>query len=170
MLTATLESQHLLMSDFGALTGSKATSAASLDKGGAGKAAAAPPAKAAPVAPASQYLFPDARLQTDRVRAMDADVRFTATSIDAGKVPFKAVNLHAKLKMACWGSSRSSSSMPEGRLSGTIHIDARDRIPQVRMDVRALGISLQQLKGSKPGATAPVDGVLQGAGGHRGQG
>jgi uncharacterized protein involved in outer membrane biogenesis len=148
VLTANLESKHLLLSDFGALLGSKATATDSLDKG-------------SPVPPGPQYLFPDARLQTDRVRAMDADVRFKATSIEAGKVPFKRVDLHAKLKDGVLALDPVQLEMPEGRLSGNINIDARQRIPQVRMDVRAVGINLDQLKGSKPGATAPVDGVLQ---------
>jgi uncharacterized protein involved in outer membrane biogenesis len=157
VLTASLESQHLLLSDFGALTGSKATSADSLDKGAA---AAGKTAKSAPAAPAAR-LFPDARLQTDRVRAMDADVRFKATSIDAGKVPFKQVELHAKLKDGVLALEPVQFEMPQGRLSGNINIDAREKIPQVRMDVRAIGINLEQLKSSKPGASAPADGVMQ---------
>ena len=160
VLTANLESQHLLLADFGALTGSKATAADSLDKGGAGTAAVSRNSKSGPPA-APAHLFPDARLQTDRVRAMDADVRFKATSIDAGKVPFKQVDLHAKLKDGVLALEPVQFEMPQGRLSGNITIDARQKMPQVRMDVRAIGIDLEQLKGSKPGATAPVDGVMQ---------
>jgi uncharacterized protein involved in outer membrane biogenesis len=161
VLTATLESQHLLMSDFGALTGSKATATDSLDKGGASTAAASTGSKAAPLPPGPQYLFPDARLQTDRVRAMDADVRFKATAIEAGKVPFKQVNLHARLKDGVLALDPVQFEMPEGRLIGNINIDAREKIPQVRMDIRAIGINLDQLKSSKSGATAPVDGLMQ---------
>jgi AsmA family protein len=160
VLTATLESQHLLLSDFGALTGSKTTATDSLDKGGANAAATGTSARSAPPAPPAR-LFPDARLQTDRVRAMDADVRFKATSIDAGKVPFKQVELHAKLKDGVLALEPVQFEMPQGRLSGNINIDAREKIPQVRMDVRAIGINLEQLKGSKPGASAPADGLLQ---------
>ena len=160
LLTATLESEHLLLSDFGALTGSKTTSTDSLDKGGANAAVTGTSAKSAPAVPAT-HLFPDARLQTDRVRAMDADVRFKATAIDAGKVPFKQVELHARLKDGVLALEPVQFEMPQGRLSGNISIDARQKIPQVRMDVRAIGINLEQLKGSKPGASAPADGVMQ---------
>ena len=160
MVTANLQSRHLLLADFGAVTGAKATAATSLDKGGASTAATSPTSKSgSPAAPA--HLFPDARLQTDRVRAMDADVRFKATSIDAGKVPFKQVELHARLKDGVLALEPVQFEMPEGRLSGNINIDAREKIPQVHMDVRAIGIDLEQLKGSKPGATASVDGVMQ---------
>jgi uncharacterized protein involved in outer membrane biogenesis len=92
---------------------------------------------------------------------MDADVRFKATSIDAGKVPFKRVELHATLKDGVLALDPVQFEMPQGRLSGTISIDARQPLPLVRMEVRAVGINLEQLKGSKPGATAPLDGVMQ---------
>lgn len=160
VLTADLESRHLLLADFGALTGSKATATDSLDRSGAGSSAgAASKPAAAPAAPA--YLFPDARLQTDRVRAMNGDVRFTATSIEAGKIPFKQVELHARLKDGVLALEPVQFEMPQGRLRGDINIDARQSIPQVRMDLRAIGIDLEQLKGSKPGASAPTDGVMQ---------
>lgn len=160
VLTANLLSEHLLLADFSALTGSKTTATDSLDKGGASTATAAKPAKSAPPVP-PVHLFPDARLQTDRVRAMDANVRFKATSIDAGKVPFKKVELHAKLKDGVLALEPVQFELPEGRLSGNINIDARDKIPLVRMDVRAVDINLEQLKSAKPGASAAADGVMQ---------
>ncbi|HTV78831.1 MAG TPA: AsmA family protein [Steroidobacteraceae bacterium] len=164
ILNATLESRHLLLSDLGALTGSKATASDTLDKGGA-SAGTQPARKSkksehAPPAPVA-HLFPDARLQTDRVRAMDADVHFKATSIEAGKVPFKEVLLHAKLSGGVLTLDPVQFEMPEGRLSGNINIDARQQIPQVRMDVRAVNINLDQLKSAKLGPNAPVDGVMQ---------
>jgi uncharacterized protein involved in outer membrane biogenesis len=51
--------------------------------------------------------------------------------------------------------------MPQGRLSGTINIDARENIPRVRMDVRASNVNLDQLKGSGPASAAPLTGILQ---------
>jgi AsmA family protein len=51
--------------------------------------------------------------------------------------------------------------MPQGRLSGTAKIDARKNIPAVHIDVRIKDIQLEQLKGKKPGASAPLLGVMQ---------
>ena len=76
-------------------------------------------------------------------------------------MPFKQVELHAKLKDGVLTLDPVRFEMPQGRLSGNINIDARQKIPRVSIDVRAVGISLEQLKGSKPGASAPVDGVMQ---------
>ena len=45
----------------------------------------------------SPYLLPDSVLQLDRVRGMDAQVRFRADKIDSGKVPLTGVALDLKL-------------------------------------------------------------------------
>ncbi|HEY1899927.1 MAG TPA: AsmA family protein [Steroidobacteraceae bacterium] len=155
MLVANLTSTHLLLSDLGALTGTRATTAASLDKTASGSST---PEKAPPAPP--KHLFPDARLQTNRVRAMDGDVQFKATAIEAGKVPFKQVTLHAKLQDGVLILDPVKFEMPQGRFSGSVHLDARQQVPKVRLDLRAINIRLDQFKGGGA-AAAPLDGVLQ---------
>ena len=157
MVTADLNSGHLYLSDLGAVTGSRAASAGALDR-------ADPRTAPVPVATANgkpTMLFPDAHLATNRIRAMDADLQFNATSIEAGKLPFTRVNLHAKLKDGLLVLDPVQFEMPQGRLSGAINIDARQAIPRVRMDMRATDIDLAQLKGSGPASAAPLTGVLQ---------
>jgi hypothetical protein len=158
MVTAKLDSDHLYLSDLGAVTGSRAASGGALDRSN-------PAEPAAPAATASQgkptLLFPDAHLETNRIRAMDADVQFKATAIEAGKIPFKAVNLHAKLKDGVLALDPVQFVMPEGRVSGVVNIDAQQQVPLVRMDIRATDISLEQLKGTGPASAAPLTGILQ---------
>ena len=157
LLTANLDSRHLYLSDLGAVTGSRAASAGALDR-------ANPAAAAAPVATAKgkpTMLFADAHLATNRIRAMDADLQFKATSIEAGKVPFTQVMLHARLKDGALVLDPLQFEMPQGRLSAAVNIDARQGIPRVRMDLRATDIDLVQLKGSAPASAAPLTGVLQ---------
>jgi AsmA family protein len=137
-VTANLNSTHLFLSDLGALTGSRA---------------AAPAAR-------SKMLLPDAHLETARLRAMDGDVQFRATSIEAGKVPFTKVDIHARLKDGVLAVDPLQFTMPEGRLSGVFNIDARQDVPAVRMDVRATNVNLDQLSASGPNG-APLSGVLQ---------
>jgi AsmA family protein len=156
-LTAQLTSGHLFFSDLTALTGTRAVAAGSLAQG----APAASPATPAKAAEGTKLLFPDAHLEVNRVRAMDADVQFKATSIEAGKVPFSMVNIHVKLKDGVLALNPVQFDMPEGRLRGAINIDARENVPTVRMDIRATDIKLDQLKGAGPASTSPVAGVLQ---------
>jgi uncharacterized protein involved in outer membrane biogenesis len=145
-VTANLKSGHLYLADLGAVTGSRAATAGALDRADPGVALA-------PVAvPKGKptMLFPDAHLATNRIRAMDADLQFRATSIEASKVPFTQVALHVKLKDSVLALDPVQFEMPQGRLSGAINIDARET-----------NVNLDQLKGSGPASAAPLTGILQ---------
>ena len=107
---ADLLSKHLLLEDFAAITGSKAQSAGSL---AAKQPGTQPVARGVQPADQAHGLFPDARLQVDRGKAIDADVRFRATSIEAGTVPFTEVSLHVRLDDSRGQSApRTASSAP----------------------------------------------------------
>jgi AsmA family protein len=147
-MSGDLVSKQLRMKDLAASLGGKPKGADSLD-------AKAPPSDA------NARLFPDAHLQVDRVRAMDADVKFRATSIDAGNLPFKEVAFRVKIDEGVLSLDPFAFEMPQGRLSGEARIDARKDIPAVHIDVRIKDIQLEQLKGKKRGASAPVLGVMQ---------
>ena len=70
-LSGNLTSKHLRLSDLAASLGSKPKSPGALQ----------PPQPVAKESGEVPRLFPDARLQVERVRGMDADVRFAARSI-----------------------------------------------------------------------------------------
>jgi AsmA family protein len=161
---ADLLSRHLYLKDVAAVTGTEAeATATSLDTirpGAPAKQSAAPATGPAPAQDATQ-LFPDAHLQVERLRAIDADLRFRASSIEAGSVPFTHLDLHVKLADGALSLEPIELVMPEGRLSGNVHIDASTMPPQVRVESRATGIRLSQLKGKGPGAIPPLDGTLE---------
>lgn len=118
---------------------------------------AAPPATLTPAA----RLFPDAHLQMNRVQAMNADVRFTAGSIEAGNVPLKKLTLHVKLNDGLLALDPFDFQMPEGELRGTASIDARGKVPDTHLDLRVDNVELSQFKGKSAGANAPLTGDLQ---------
>lgn len=157
-VTADLLSRHLLLKDFAALTGSKAK-AGSLATGGPGGPQQTTVSKTQPPANVPR-LFPTAHLQVDRMLAVDADVHFHATSIEAGPVPFKEVILHAKLDDGVLRLEPLRFDMAQGRVSGDVSIDARARPPQVHADFHATNIELAQLKSKATNAAPPLDGVL----------
>jgi uncharacterized protein involved in outer membrane biogenesis len=163
-VTGALVSKQLRLSDLAESLGGKplpeAPPAGSLSKAAPRAAASkheAPPATAPPQA----RLLPDARLQVDRVRAMNADVQFTATSVEAGTVPLKQVALHIKLNEGVLSLDPMEMQMPQGRLRGTAVIDARGKAPATRLDLRMSDIQLAQFKGKSPDAKAPLTGSLQ---------
>jgi hypothetical protein len=92
---------------------------------------------------------------------MDGDVKFTAHSIEAGSLPLKEVALTVKLDNGVLSLEPFAFEMPQGKLSGTVHIDARGDKPKTRLDVRVKNVQLDQLKGKAPDAKPPLGGVLQ---------
>jgi uncharacterized protein involved in outer membrane biogenesis len=113
-------------------------------------------------APANARLFPTARLQVNRVRAMDADVHYRAQAVAAGSLPLKQVAFHITLDDGLLALTPFEFEMPEGKISGTTRIDARGKIPQTRLDVRLRDLKLDQFKSKMPGALAPLNGTMQG--------
>ncbi|HWK52162.1 MAG TPA: AsmA family protein [Steroidobacter sp.] len=161
-ITGDLHSRQLRLADLAASLGAKPAAAGSLQaKNDASKAATTAPEKPAPKDPNAR-LFPTSHLQVNRVRAMDADVRFQAGTIDAGSVPLKKVAFHVQLDDGLLTVSPFEFQMPQGLLSGTARIDARGKIPQTRLDIRVKDVQLDQLKGKKPDAQPPLAGVIQG--------
>jgi AsmA family protein len=157
LVKADLVSKHLLLKDAAAITGSKAHSAGSLAAAQPGPAG--PPGK--PQADdATHRLFPTARLQVDRLRAVDADVRFRATSIEAGTVPFTQVSGHVKLDDGVLTLEPVRFDMAQGRITGDLHIDTRVQPPKIRADFRARDVQLAQFKGNGPDAAPPLEGLL----------
>ena len=155
---ADLVSRHLYLKDFASITGSRASAApASLDKARPGSekknVATTPPAQNA-------ELFPNAHLQVKRLHAVDADLRFRATSIEAGKVPFTELALHVKLADGVLSLEPFEFDLPKGRVDGSVRIDSTTVPPTVRIESRARDVGLAQFKSGGPGAAPPVDGTL----------
>ena len=160
-VTGGLVSDRLRLKDLAASLGTKPKEPGTVERGNANQSSRAEPRKKAAPADPNTRLFPDAKLQVARVRAMDADVRLLAKSIEAGTVPIKEVTLHMKLNNGVLSLDPFSMQMPAGRLSGNARIDARENIPKVRIDARMRNVRLDQLKGRSPDATPPLDGVMQ---------
>ncbi len=86
-LTATLVSKQLNLADLAAPLGTQATPAGKSNT-------LATPATAPTAAPTPALLLPNADLQVQRVRGMDADVQFDAASVTTSKMPMNKVRFH----------------------------------------------------------------------------
>jgi AsmA family protein len=154
---ADLISHHLLLKDFAAITGSRAGAGASLDSAAPHEAA---PEKSAPAPATPKQLFPDARLQVTRLKAIDADVHFRATSIEAGTVPFTQVVLGVRLEDSVLTLDPLRFDLGEGRLNGSVHIDGRTSVPKVKIEMRAEHVRLAQFR-AKDAPAPPLDGTIE---------
>lgn len=146
---ADLLSHRLRLKDLTAVTGASA-------------AGVTPTATTAGNSPrTAEQLFPDAHLQVERVRAMDADVHFRATAIEAGTVPFKQVAAHARLQQGVLDVDSFEFDLQQGRFAGELRLDARTRVPQVRLDLRGRDIDLEQFRAKSANGQPPLAGIMQ---------
>jgi len=110
-----------------------------------------PPAQAPtpPAVPPSQYLFPDADLQVNRVRAMDADVTYQAHSVVAPKMPMREVNFHLLLNGGVLKIDPLSFVLDSGKFAGNVTIDASKDVPESTIDMGIDAVDLSQFTSAK---------------------
>jgi uncharacterized protein involved in outer membrane biogenesis len=143
-LKATLNSRLLDFADLAGVFGAPGASRV-----------AAPDQKAEVRALAAQGRWlPDATLQVDRMRGMDADVRYTASQVRAPSLPLRTVEIGAKLDRGLLTLNPVSLRFPTGRLTGEASINARRAVPVSSVDFRVSNIELAQfippVEGSRP--------------------
>jgi uncharacterized protein involved in outer membrane biogenesis len=172
-LTAQLSSQTLNIVDLAPALGQQAPKPNSLAasatagkptaaKANAGKTASPVARQVEQVAPANDgRLLPDADLQVNRVRGMDADVTYKAGSVTAPKVPMKEVSLHLVLTNGLLTIDPLAFVLDAGRFSGTVRIDARSDVPVTDVDMRINDVDLSQFKSASL-KDPPLTGNLQG--------
>jgi uncharacterized protein involved in outer membrane biogenesis len=138
-LKADLVSRRLDLADLGAVIG-----AAPRDV----RAHTVSPAQAAMAAKlkAEHRILPDARLDLDRVRGMDARVSYRAQTVQAGKgLPIRQVALKVNLDHGVLIADPLAFSLPQGQIAGSLRIDARKATPTEAMDIRLTGAKLEEL-------------------------
>jgi len=161
VMSADLASRSLDISDLGPTLG------------GAPRGSRAAPPSARPIQKqqakaAAALLLPDAPLDLERVRGMDADVHYRAASVNAQRIPFKEVAWRLRLDHGVMTIDPLSFVLPEGRVAARLRIDARRDVPDVVLDGRLSAVDLSQFhaRNSEP----PLDGLLFGRLTVRGQG
>jgi AsmA family protein len=154
-LTASVTSHSLNLHDLGVALGAGVPQS-SEQKGNA--PVQTPPPQQQPISP---LLLPTFDFQFDRLQKMDAAIDFRADSVQAEKVPFKNVAFKLKLERGDLNIDPVDFELPEGKLTGTIHLDSKGKAPQLSMDIRLHDIHLEQFK-PKNASEAPLDGTLQG--------
>jgi AsmA family protein len=169
-LTGHLRSKTLNIVDMAPALGAPATgkgdtlSAASVDATSKNSVA---PAKPAPKPVVTDYqklhdrLLPDAELQVDRVRGMDADVHYAAGSVITPRIPLKQVSLHVLLDKGVLTIDPLAFVLDRGKFEGTVKIDARKNVPESSIDMRMANIDLSQFKSSTM-TSPPLTGSLEG--------
>jgi hypothetical protein len=112
-------------------------------------------------APDNGKLLPDADLQVNRVRGMDADVTYKAGAVTAPKVPMKEVTFHLVLADGVLTINPLTFALDQGKFAGSVQIDARTDIPESNIDMRVQDVDLSEFK-SATMKQAPLQGTMLG--------
>jgi uncharacterized protein involved in outer membrane biogenesis len=158
-LTAKLTSHNLKMVDLAPTLGQPAVDSSSVPATATASSRTQP--TAAGVATTPDMLFPDADLQVNRVRGMDADVTYSAASVSMPKLPMKNVTFHLLLDAGVLTLDPLAFVLDQGTFSGTVRIDARADVPVSNIDMRIADVDLAQFKSAKM-TQPPLSGILMG--------
>ncbi|MFT4076758.1 MAG: AsmA family protein [Asticcacaulis sp.] len=149
-LTGDLRSRRLDFKDLGSLVG--ATSANTPQ----GASVSATPTATT----TARRLLPDSTLDIERVRGMDAKVRYRALAVKASSsLPLREVSLGVNLDHGLLILDPVEFSFPQGRLQGMARIDARNAVQQNSVDMRLTGLRVQDFLPNVSGSK-PLEGVL----------
>lgn len=132
-LSARLTSRQLDLDDLGGLVGAPPQT-------GADETASAAQQRVAAEAKAKPRLLPDSPYRLDRLRAMDADIRFTGESIRNRRLPIDDLRFHAKLDDGVLLIDELDVGVAGGQVAGGLTIDARQQQLDVasRLEFRSL--------------------------------
>ncbi|MBI3676725.1 MAG: AsmA family protein [Proteobacteria bacterium] len=155
-LSGKLHSRTLDFDDLGPLFGAPPAI------GKHGTASVAQEAKAQAVAVkeagSAPMVLPDAPLQIERVRQMDANVSYEAETIKSRDFPLRSLQVRATLDHGVLGLSPIKVVFAHGTIAGKARIDARNDVPASDVDVRFTDLTLEQFF---PGKDKPLEGTLE---------
>jgi uncharacterized protein involved in outer membrane biogenesis len=108
---------------------------------------------------AERRLLPDATLQIDRLRSMDATLKYRATAVRSPTLPVRAAALDLKLDHGVLNLDPFRFQLVSGQVIGKARIDGRGATPVTDFDARLSGVNIQQfLKVKGP---PPIEGLVQ---------
>lgn len=111
---------------------------------------------------AQRRLLPDATLNVSKIRAMDADVKYSAASIRAPNLPLRAASVRVKLNDGLLVADPLRFDLPQGNIAGQARLDARKATPVSSIDLRLSKARLEQLIPVGSGGAVPLTGGLVG--------
>ncbi len=112
---------------------------------------------------AQQRIFPDSTLAVERIRAIDADVSYRATSIRDTPIHLRAGSVKVKLDDGLLRADPLRLDLPQGQVTGHVQLNARKATPVTNLDLRLSNARIEQLIPIRsPGGPLPVTGALVG--------
>jgi len=153
LLIADLRSRRLDFDDLASVFGMPPAT-------GPGETASAEQRALAAKSRATQRILSDATLQVDRIRAMDAEVRYRAGAVNAPGLPLRRVSLNLDLKDGVLRGDPVAFSLDRGDIRGAFKLDASRNVPRTDVDLRMTGARLENWISTKVQGLPVIQGGL----------
>nr|WP_089929813.1 AsmA family protein [Caulobacter sp. UNC279MFTsu5.1] len=150
-LEADLRSRRLDFDDLGSLVGAAPAT-------GRGETASAGQKVEAAQRDAAQRLLPDATLQVERVKAMDAKVKYRALTVNAPNLPLRKVRADLTLEKGVLTLDPIGFTFSRGDLSGKVRLDANPKVPRTDLDMRLTNAKLEDFIPIRSGGKPAIEG------------
>lgn len=94
---------------------------------------------------AQRRLLPDTTLNVSKIRSLDADVRYRVAAIHDAMLPLRSGDVTVKLERGLLSANPLTLDLPQGKITGQAHLNARAETPVTEVDVRLSNARLEQL-------------------------
>jgi len=106
----------------------------------------------------SKYLLPETVLHTERLRQTNAEVDYSAASVKSRDLPLTGLDTHISVQGGVLNLKPLAFSFTQGKLVGSLQVDARKDIPTTKMDARISDIHAENFI---KGGDKPISGLLE---------
>ncbi|HKB95328.1 MAG TPA: AsmA family protein, partial [Rhizomicrobium sp.] len=106
----------------------------------------------------SKYLLPETVLHTERLRQTNAEVDYSAASVKSRDFPLTGLDTHVSVQGGVLNLKPLAFSFTQGKLIGSLKVDARKDIPTTTMDARISDIHAENFI---KGGDKPISGLLE---------
>ena len=103
-------------------------------------------------AAANAYLLPDVPLHTERLRQINGEVDYDAAAIRSKDFPLRGLSTHISVENGVMRLAPLAFGFTQGKLSGSLAIDARKAVPVTSVDARLTDLHIEHFikSGEKP--------------------
>ncbi|HVW74063.1 MAG TPA: AsmA family protein, partial [Rhizomicrobium sp.] len=107
---------------------------------------------------ATRFLLPETPLHTERLKQTNAEVDYSARSIKSRDFPLTSLDTHISLEGGVLNLKPLAFGFTQGKLAGSLKIDARKAVPVTSVDARLTDLKAENfIKGSDK----PISGTLE---------
>jgi uncharacterized protein involved in outer membrane biogenesis len=106
----------------------------------------------------SRFLLPETPLHTERLKHTNAEVDYSAVKVSSRDFPLTSLDTHISVENGVLNLKPLALGFAQGKLAGSIRVDARKDIPTTTLDARITDIKAENFIKS---ADKPITGMLE---------